>query len=217
MSPLLTTNDAPYLGLGNSEYGPYFPLQFAFGEHPANGPDRIVRENRFTMTFPTRLATFANHVRNVVRFVSKEKMVRTNARRIVAMMTDNQVIRYVAKVQSPRKTVGETFYRGKEEAVSLGRLAACPHPARLRLVNGTPKSNINSDRSAFQITLSGAVILSARVISGKLNAAVVANTHRSATHSEPHFQGAGDRTLARRGPTLTHSILPQHQRNRISA
>jgi hypothetical protein len=107
---------------------------------------------------PSLLASFCYHILNIILIGSQKKMVRTNASRIVTMVTDKKVI-----WNSPIcKFIGQPM--GKDRApfsVSLSRNFPISHggepsgpcPAMIRFLNFAPKSIFQGNFSMSYTTV----------------------------------------------------------------
>lgn len=88
-----------------------------------------------------RVSSLVSHVFGVLRICPKEKVIRSNARRIVAFMTDEHAIRDYSVGQLPRKPMRPVvaFAEPFSFSVPVFILVAGPFPALLRFLDSVPK------------------------------------------------------------------------------
>jgi hypothetical protein len=94
-----------------------------------------------------RATTFLNAILNVVLLGAKEKMVRTNARRVVAIMKNAEIIGNRPMMNKPRGTmsadgsilVGHNEPTPIERAVTGRIFAASPKPATVSFLDMLPE------------------------------------------------------------------------------
>lgn len=107
------------------------------------------------MMFPARMAMLTNRVCHVILVSTNEKMVWSNTRWIVAMMTNVIAIRDRAEVKYPRGTtcVHPNTVPPKH-AIPLDVFRSGPVPTTIRLFHLVPKPNILWNKATVEVALS---------------------------------------------------------------
>jgi hypothetical protein len=105
-------------------------------------------------------ASLRDHVVNVVLHRPQEQVIRTDARRVVTPVADEQAGWDRAEVDLPRDAVGqfETLVcrADTDDAVALRQMVRRPCPATGRLLNLGPEANCQRNRASGDIASSGA-------------------------------------------------------------